>query len=172
MPGVMGMSPYLSAIRAAVGSTLLVLPSVTGIVFDEQRRVLLVRHRDIDVWSTPGGSIEPNETPADAVVREVWEETGLYTQPVRLLGAFAGPQCMVTYPNGDQVTYVTTVFECRVRDGVLRQTTEETTASRYVDITELPHLELTPWTRFIVPRLANGTLAEMFQPPSWVPPLR
>ena len=103
----MGMSPYLRALRESVGSRLLVLPSVTGIVFDDQKRVLLVRQRDIGVWSTPGGSIEPNETPANAVVREVWEETGLHIRPARILGVFGGPQCAVTmhlglFPFGQQ----------------------------------------------------------------------
>ncbi len=43
----MGMSPYLRALREAVGPRLLVLPSVTGVVFDDQRRVLLVQQRDV-----------------------------------------------------------------------------------------------------------------------------
>ncbi|MFN7985126.1 MAG: NUDIX domain-containing protein [Vicinamibacterales bacterium] len=166
----MGISPYLSSIRAKVGTALLVVPSVTGIVFDEHQRVLLVRQRDLNIWSTPGGAIEPNETPANAVVREVWEETGLRTEPVRLLGVFGGPQCMVTYPNGDQVTYVTSVFECRVCSGTLRDTTEETNASQYVDASTFAQLDLTPWAAFIVPTLLGARDTPPFEPASWTPP--
>jgi 8-oxo-dGTP pyrophosphatase MutT (NUDIX family) len=46
--------------------------------------------------------VDPDETPSDAVVREVWEETGLYIAPVRLLGVYGGPSCLVTYPNGER----------------------------------------------------------------------
>ena len=39
-------------------------------------RVLLVRHRKLDQWLQPGGHIEARETPDEAAVREVREETG------------------------------------------------------------------------------------------------
>jgi 8-oxo-dGTP diphosphatase len=42
------------------------------------RGVLAVRRRDqLPRWAFPGGKIEPDETPAEAAVREVAEETGL-----------------------------------------------------------------------------------------------
>lgn len=165
----MGMSPYLATIRAAVGSQLLMVPSVTGIVFDERQQVLLVYQRDVGLWSTPGGAIEPHETPADAVVREVWEETGLHTAPVRILGVFGGADCIVVYPNGDQVAYVTTVFECRVLGGSLPGASDETTASRFVSGLDLAQLEMTAWGRFLVPKLVGGGLETPFQTPSWQP---
>jgi 8-oxo-dGTP pyrophosphatase MutT (NUDIX family) len=63
---------------------------VTAIVFGARGEILLVRQRDGGVWSTPGGSVEPDEDPVDAVVRETWEETGLLVQPVALIGVFGG----------------------------------------------------------------------------------
>jgi hypothetical protein len=45
----------------------------------------------IGVWSTPGIH-RPQRDPADAVVRECREETGLYTAPVRILGVFGSPR--------------------------------------------------------------------------------
>jgi 8-oxo-dGTP pyrophosphatase MutT (NUDIX family) len=47
--------------------------------------VLLVRHVEGNDWTTPGGMIEPLETPADAAVRETWEETGLHVELESLL---------------------------------------------------------------------------------------
>ena len=164
------MSPYLRSLRDAVGSRLLVLPSVTGIVFDEEGRILLVRQRDLHIWSTPGGTIEPNEIPADAVVREVWEETGLQTVPTRLLGVFGGPHCAVTYPNGHQTTYVTTVFECVVRGGSLLESTDEAFATAFVGQKDLRDLEMTPWAAFLLPRLFAGANGPDFEPSSWAPP--
>ena len=40
-----------------------------------------------EYWSLPAGAIEPGETPEEAVVREVWEETGL---KVQVKGVFGG----------------------------------------------------------------------------------
>lgn len=38
-------------------------------------------------WSIPGGQIEPNETPIDAAVRELYEETNIRpTAPLNLVG--------------------------------------------------------------------------------------
>src|SRR5439155_21991048 len=124
----MVMSPHVRRLRAALGSELLVLPSVTGVIFDDRDRMLLVEVEG-GLWTAPGGVIEPDETPADAVVREVWEETGLYTRPVRLLGVFGGPDCSVVYPNGDRASYVMSVFECQILGGTLTGTSDETSAA-------------------------------------------
>ena len=96
------MSPYVARLRSAVGASRLLLPSATAIIFDDENRILLVRQREGNVWTTPGGAIEPDEAPADAVVRETWEETRLFVRPTRLLGVFGGAQFVVRYQNGDE----------------------------------------------------------------------
>lgn len=40
-------------------------------------KILLLRHAKLDKWLFPGGHIEKDETPDQAVLREVKEETGL-----------------------------------------------------------------------------------------------
>ena len=67
----MAMSAHVRRLRAAMGTELLVLPSVTGIVFDDRNRILLVRQTESGLWGAPGGAVDPVEIPADAVVREV-----------------------------------------------------------------------------------------------------
>ena len=59
-----------------------------GIIFDEQKRVLLVHRRDYDLWNLPGGTLEDFESPANAVKREVKEETGLEVEVSKLLGVY------------------------------------------------------------------------------------
>lgn len=40
-------------------------------------RTLLLKHKKLGMWLPPGGHIEEGETPDEAVLREVLEETGL-----------------------------------------------------------------------------------------------
>lgn len=160
----MAISPYVATLRVRLGSTRLLLPSVTGIVYDPNGRILLVRQRDGGVWSTPGGVIEPNETPADAVVREVWEETGLHVRPERVLGVFGGPAFVVRYPNGDETQYVIIIFDCPVVGGELRSETDETIGLRFVASEEFDRLEVTPWTREVMPLLYARPDRTVFMP--------
>ena len=160
----MPISPYIASVRASLGSTRLLLPSVTGIIFDANGSILLLRHRDGDVWSTPGGAIEPDETPADAVVREVQEETGLIVRPDRILGVFGGPSFVVRYSNGDETQYVMTVFDCAVLGGTLRPVTDEIVELRFIAKNELGDLELSPWVGEVLPLLYDRPSQALFRP--------
>ncbi len=51
--------------------------SATGIVFGPDDRVLMILHKNLGVWLPPGGHVEANELPDDAVLREIREETGV-----------------------------------------------------------------------------------------------
>jgi 8-oxo-dGTP pyrophosphatase MutT (NUDIX family) len=166
----MSMSPHVRLLRDALGSELLVLPSVTGIIFDDEGRILLVRQTVSGMWTAPGGSVDPGETPADAMVREIWEETGLYAVPVRILGVYGGPQCLVTYPNGDRTEYVMTAFECEVRGGTLHAVSDETDDAAFVSAAELAGYRTSQWVREVVPGLFDRSRSGHFEPPSWRPP--
>ena len=48
-----------------------------------KKKILLVKHKKFDKWVQPGGHIETDETPEEAAIREVYEETGLR---IKLLG--------------------------------------------------------------------------------------
>ena len=61
------MSPYIRELRERLGTRRLLMPSAAGIVRDSRGRVLLVRQHDSGVWSTPGGIIEMEDTPADEI---------------------------------------------------------------------------------------------------------
>lgn len=55
-----------------------------GIVLNQTKdQVLLVKRRDVPIWVLPGGGIDPGETPEEAALREVWEETGLQVSILR-----------------------------------------------------------------------------------------
>jgi ADP-ribose pyrophosphatase YjhB (NUDIX family) len=58
---------------------------VRGAVFDSAGRVLMVRETaDHGRWTLPGGWAEVNQTPAESVIREIFEESGYHAHPVKL----------------------------------------------------------------------------------------
>jgi 8-oxo-dGTP pyrophosphatase MutT (NUDIX family) len=66
---------------------------VFAAIFDEGGRILCVRlNYAAKGWTTPGGRVDPGESPLDALAREVAEETGLEVEPGELLGVYAKPQ--------------------------------------------------------------------------------
>ncbi|MBM4259347.1 MAG: NUDIX domain-containing protein [Deltaproteobacteria bacterium] len=165
----MPLSEYLRNLRRHVGKELLLMPSVTAIVFDERERVLLARHGDTGQWVAPGGSIEPHETPANAVVREAFEETGLLVEPTQILGVFGGPEFEVVYANGDRVTYVMTVFECQVLSGTLAPDKTETLELQYIGATEFDRVNLAPWAKVVLPEICRRKGQPYFAPATWYP---
>lgn len=71
-----------------------VTPCVGAVITDGAGRLLLIRRGHEPgkgLWSIPGGRIEPGESDAAALVREVREETGLVVAPGRLIGSVRRP---------------------------------------------------------------------------------
>ena len=66
--------------------TLRERPAARAVVLSPEQRVLLMKFRfpwrEGDVWITPGGSLRGGEDARDAVLRELWEETGLLVNEV------------------------------------------------------------------------------------------
>jgi ADP-ribose pyrophosphatase YjhB (NUDIX family) len=113
--------------------------AASAIIRDGAGRVLLIRRAGGEGWSLPGGGMEPGETIADCVVREAYEETGLRVEPLRLVGVYSDPAFQhVTYPNGDQMHYVSFSFECRVVGGLLEPDGDESVEVAYVAPGALP----------------------------------
>jgi 8-oxo-dGTP pyrophosphatase MutT (NUDIX family) len=166
----LAISPYVADLRKRIGSSRLLMPSVSAIVYGPLGEILLVRQRDGNLWSTPGGSIEIDESPVNAVVRETWEETGLLVQPIALIGVFGGPGFVVRYGNGDETQYVTSVFECSVKSGELTNATDETIACRFISESEFRTLAASPWTREVLPLCYSRAPGPIIGLVTWAPP--
>ena len=68
-----------------------VIRIVAAVVLDDDGRLLVVRKRGTTVFIQPGGKVEPGETPAEALVREVREELGAGVLTVREIGHREAP---------------------------------------------------------------------------------
>ena len=166
----MPMSDYIRDLRAKIGTTVLEVPTVSVLTFDAQQRVLLVRHVEGNVWTTPGGMIEPYETPSNAAVREMWEETGLYVALTHIVGVFGGEICASTYSNGDKVSWVSTVFAAEPLSGTLKPNGEETLEVRYFERRELSAVRCKPHVRLFLDAGYSPERRAHFQQPTWQPP--
>ncbi len=139
----MPMSSYYRNLREKIGPMAIFNPSVAAIIRNHRGDILFQKPQgSVDVWSLPAGSIELGETPAMAVVREIYEETGLRVQPVAIRAVLGGDSFRFTYSDGNQVEYVVVIFACTVLSGELRYLDGESAELRYFSSGRRPSLAL------------------------------
>ena len=119
------------------------VPCVGAVVHDPAGRLLVVRRGhapSAGLWSVPGGRVEPGESEAEAVVREVAEETGLAVTAGPLLGRVRIP--------GDGVVYTVADLACTLVDpGRTPVAGDDAADVAFVDASGLAALECTPGLR-------------------------
>jgi 8-oxo-dGTP pyrophosphatase MutT (NUDIX family) len=130
--------PFVLELRRKVGHDLLWLATAMGAVLDGGGNVLLGRRADNGAWTLPGGIIDPAEQPADAAVREIFEETGVIAVPDSLTSITTSAP--LTYPNGDQVQYLEFCFRCRAVGGTARVNDAELAEVGWYAVDALPDL--------------------------------
>ncbi len=85
-------------------------------IFNENGEILLMERSDGSGWCLPCGFVEPNETPAEGIIREVREETGLEVKITQLVGVFTRKPGAAMGPH----TTVSVVHLCEVTGGELK----------------------------------------------------
>jgi 8-oxo-dGTP diphosphatase len=114
------------------------IPCVGAIVRDGAGRLLLIKRGhdpEAGKWSLPGGRIEPGETDAQALAREMREETGLTVLPGPLLGAVERPG-----PGGSIIDIRD--YAATVTGGTLAAA-DDAADARWVAAADVPRLPLT-----------------------------
>ncbi|MGH3317697.1 MAG: NUDIX hydrolase [Nocardioidaceae bacterium] len=112
---------------------------VGALVRDAQGRLLMVQRGHepaAGTWSIPGGRVEPGESDAEAVAREVLEETGLVVKPGDLVGTVERPTA-----SGD--VYDIFDYAAEVVSGELAAATDAADA-RWVGDAEILELPCSP----------------------------
>lgn len=127
--------------------------AVGAFVFDRDQRVLLVQRAKEPgkgLWTVPGGRLERNETLAQAVAREVREETGLIVE----VGALA---CVVERM-GDDFHFVILDYLARVIGGTLCAGSDASDA-KFVTDQEAAQLPLTDGLATLIERARKSYAA-------------
>jgi 8-oxo-dGTP diphosphatase len=153
-------SPYVRGLRARVGNDLIMFPTVSAVVVNDAGEVLLGQRADNRRWALIAGMMDPGEQPAEAMLREIYEETGVRAKVERLAGIALHE---TVYPNGDQCHMVNTWFRCRAVGGEARVNDEESIAVAWFPLDGLP--ELTPFAHLRIRTALDDSAPPWFAPP-------
>lgn len=125
------------------------LIGVGALIFDRGRILMAQRGKEPlkGWWSLPGGLLEIGESLADAVRREVREETGLEVRPAGVLEIFE--RIMRDAAGAPEYHYVLIDYVCRITGGAL-QAGDDVCAVRWAARPELAALPITEGTLEVI----------------------
>lgn len=86
---------------------------VDGLVIKDKSILLIKRgiEPNYGMYALPGGYLDWDETTEEAVVREVWEETGIRVSIEKMLGVYSHPHRDTTGRQNVAITYVLHVLD-------------------------------------------------------------
>lgn len=125
------------SIRPYTGSNRLITIGAGGFIQNQAGQVLLT-FRQEGLWGIPAGLMELGETISGTLVREAKEEMNADIAVRELLGAFTGPDTYHTYPDGNQVQIVSTLFRADLLNTDLKPDGTETRDLGWFDPAHLP----------------------------------
>jgi ADP-ribose pyrophosphatase YjhB (NUDIX family) len=122
---------------------------VRGVVFRDDVLLLVKEHAD-QRWTLPGGWADPCESPSEAIVREIYEESGYHTRAVKLLAVWDRSKHPHVPPFAFHVYKL--FFRCEIVGGVATRSAEIDEVAFFPE-DSLPELSISRVTRAQVARL-------------------
>ncbi len=126
----------------------------------QHNQILLVKEREDNCWTLPGGWVDVGESPRSAIVREVYEESGYQTRVVKLLAVYDRNHPRHGHPPMRHHVYKL-FFLCEIISGAPTEN-HETEAVAFFEEHQIPKLSL---TRVVPTQIAR--LFEHLYHPNW-----
>ena len=124
---------------------------VRGFVLNERDEILMAKEQEDGKWAIPGGWADIGDTPKEAVVKEIQEETGMKAEVIRLLSIY-DKRC---HPHPPQPFYIyKIIFLCKIVEGTLKAGFDIEDVS-WFKVTDLPELS--------EDRILEGQLSQLFE---------
>lgn len=122
-----------------------------GVVFQDGA-LLLVKEASDGGWTLPGGWADVNDSPSEAVVREIFEESGFQTRAVKLLAVYDRSKHPHTPPFPYHIYKL--FIRCEITGGTATQSMET------LDIGFFREQEIPPLS---ISRITPGQIARLFE---------
>ena len=131
------------------------------------KKILLIKHKKNGRWTQPGGHLEGNETPEEAALREVYEETGLRVKLIgerfpreddfiRPLGIQKNRKTMV---DGEMHMHIDIIYAAVPNDdGEVRLNAEESDDIRWFSREELDYINCFPDIKITMDYILNNII--------------
>jgi ADP-ribose pyrophosphatase YjhB (NUDIX family) len=113
---------------------------------DDHGHILLIRRTDNDLWSIPGGGVEPGESVSGATVREIREEIGIDGEVTELIGIYSDPNHVAAYDDGEVRQEFSICFRARMLGGTMA-TSKESSDVRFVPPEDISGYQIHPSIR-------------------------
>lgn len=107
-----------------------------GAIIELDKKILLIRRTQApfsNCWNLPAGYVEADESPIQAVKREVFEEIGLRVEVVALMDVYF-------FNNDPRGNGILVVYNCKVKSGTLGESNEATSPTYFASQDIPPNL--------------------------------
>lgn len=157
---------WSEAVGAGVAGYVTPKVAVGAVVGNDRGEILLVRRADSGCWLYPTGWADVGYSPAEVVVKEVKEETGIDVQPLRVIAILDGLR-----QGFNRVPLYSLVFQCRALGGTLAPHPLECAEVGWFAEAELPTplIGAPDWTAHAFAALRNEHVEVLFDRPRCPP---
>ncbi|TAL66303.1 MAG: NUDIX domain-containing protein [Legionella sp.] len=115
----------------------------------KDNQLLLVKERSDNLWTLPGGWVDVNESPSEAVIREVLEETGFHVKVIKFLALWDKQK----HDHPPQWPHIYKVFfQCEIVSGQMKEN---------IEISEINFFSMTQLPDLSTPRVTHNQLTRL-----------